>query len=89
MSKADNPSTDLTPSGHPIPFNKPSTLPGGWDLSSQPSRQYAHLPANKSDPPEQDAGEDEYLFLENNLGEAQKFTQPRTIPKGWDTSVLK
>lgn len=89
MNKPDNPSTDPTSSGCPVPFNKPSTLPGGWDLSSQPSRQYANLPANKSDPLEEDAVEDDYLYLENNLGQAQKFTQPRTIPKGWDTSALK
>lgn len=89
MNKPDDSMTDPTLSGHPVPFNKPRTMPGGWDLSSQPIRQSSQTHSAQSDSLEWEESEEENSSLGSHLGQAQKFTQPRTIPKGWDTSVLK
>jgi len=89
MNKPDDSITDPTLSGHPVPFNKPRTMPGGWDLSSQPARLSTHGHGAQSDASEQDRSEEENSSTGSVSGQAQKFTQPRTIPKGWDTSVLK
>jgi uncharacterized protein YbdZ (MbtH family) len=89
MNQTVDRSTDSTPSGYPTAFKKIKTMPDGWDLSNQPSRRIDCLPAESTPSPEQESGEEEYSSSENTPGQAQKFTQPRTIPKGWDTSALK
>jgi hypothetical protein len=88
MKSSNQPSEEAAHGGVPQPFANFSTMPGGWDLSGQPSRRsegralptIASTPQNDA-PAEAASGE--------ASGQAQKFTQPRTIPTGWDTSALK
>ena len=89
MDKTDNSPNDSLQPGKPTPFYKLKTMPDGWDLSSQPSWGSVDPSTGESISSEPNIGEEKHQAGCNDLGQAQKFTQPRTIPNGWDTSALK
>ncbi len=89
MYTPGNTPDDSPTSGYPTPFYKSRTMPDGWDLSNQPSWEIANPPAGSANSTGQNAGEEGYLPNGNDRDQAQKFIQPRTIPKDWDTSALK
>jgi hypothetical protein len=88
MHTSDKPSKDSDQEGRPQPFADFSTMPGGWDLSGQPGRKTMSpaTPLEKIDQPSDTPAEP---ATGDVPWQAQKFTQPRTIPTGWDTSALK
>lgn len=73
-------------------FSEPRTVPGGWDVDPlrQPMDQDASEAGADSEgytpfPNTPEAGAE----VSSQEWQPEKFSEPRTIPHGWDTSVFK
>jgi hypothetical protein len=77
---------------HETKFSEPRTVPGGWDVdplrqpialnSSEAEADYAEYVPSSDNP---EAGIQDI----SQEWQPEKFSEPRTIPGGWDTSEFK
>ena len=92
MNAMDNLSPDPTGLDHEHKFAELRTVPGGWDVA--PLKQ--PWDDNPADLPVDLAGQPPLSEIPETESEdssltwrPEKFSEPHTIPSGWDTSALK